>query len=469
MTKALTYSLRGLAVVAAVIGAVGFSGAQSVRRSIAALSPSQITSLRAGVAAMKARPVTDPTSWAFQANIHGTLGPMTSADWNQCQHGTEFFLSWHRMYLYYFERILRASSGDPSLTLPYWNWSDPAQRILPDPFRNPATAANSLYEPVRRAGVNAGSFALADSTVTYADAFAYTGFSDFQSTLEGTPHGAVHVALGGLMGSVPTAANDPIFWLHHCNIDRLWKRWLDQRCCRRDPIDGPWRNQIFYFYDETGHRVAMTGAQVIDTATQLNYVYDDDPLYFRPLPPEYCRPWWWQLLVRVPLRRIEQIRLEKPVTRIPLPPGPLKMNSRALATGQQVMSIVLEDIRVLKAPDGYYEVYLNLPGGASSFNSRNARHIGNLDFFTFTEKKKGMTMRMKMSRSFDVPASLLAGMRGMSGGASLTFVLRTGLVTLDGKPVPPETPGDVSIGNVSIETKAVHFGQAPGAGMRTHR
>jgi hypothetical protein len=49
-----------------------------------------------------------------------------------------FFLSWHRMYIYFFERILRAASGDPNLALPYWNYSDPAQRALPVPFREPA-------------------------------------------------------------------------------------------------------------------------------------------------------------------------------------------------------------------------------------------------------------------------------------------------------------------------------------------
>ena len=63
---------------------------------------------------MKARDPSDPTSWRFQANIHGTRDeiPDAFADvWATCQHGTFFFLSWHRMYLYYFERILRAASA----------------------------------------------------------------------------------------------------------------------------------------------------------------------------------------------------------------------------------------------------------------------------------------------------------------------------------------------------------------------
>ena len=38
-----------------------------------------------------------------------------------------------------------------------------------------------------------------------------------------------------------------------------------------------WWNQQFEFYDEQGRRVMMTGADIVDTASQLGYVYDDDP------------------------------------------------------------------------------------------------------------------------------------------------------------------------------------------------
>ena len=39
-------------------------------------------------------------------------------------------------------------------------------------------------------------------------------------------HNVVHLWLGGQMLIVPTAANDPIFFLHHCNIDRLFESWI---------------------------------------------------------------------------------------------------------------------------------------------------------------------------------------------------------------------------------------------------
>ena len=62
----------------------------------------------------------DPLGWRFQAAIHGladSMGdPDTSNDlWCNCQHGSWFFLPWHRMYLAAFERIVqfpwRTTSG----------------------------------------------------------------------------------------------------------------------------------------------------------------------------------------------------------------------------------------------------------------------------------------------------------------------------------------------------------------------
>jgi hypothetical protein len=95
---------------------------------------------------MMGRPLSDPTSWRYQANIYGTgdkpLDRQAARLWNQSQHGSFFFLSWNRMHLYFFERILRAASGDPNLTLPYWDYSNPAQRALPIAFRQPSDASN---------------------------------------------------------------------------------------------------------------------------------------------------------------------------------------------------------------------------------------------------------------------------------------------------------------------------------------
>ena len=137
-------------------------GTLQVRRSIGDLirenSP-MIDSLRRGVDVMMQRPMTDKTSWLFQAAIHDIadeeitdpLKPLAHY-WQQCPHRNYFFLNWHRMYLYYFERILRKASGDPDLALPYWRYEDPQQASLPAAFApdGDELTANPPVPPARR-------------------------------------------------------------------------------------------------------------------------------------------------------------------------------------------------------------------------------------------------------------------------------------------------------------------------------
>src|SRR6185295_19732517 len=93
---------------------------------------------------MRERPLTDATSWRYQAAMHEydrdadplavegeALPPAAEQDtfWNQCQHFSWFFLPWHRMYLGFFEQIVEATikslPGEAPLvwSLPYWNYS----------------------------------------------------------------------------------------------------------------------------------------------------------------------------------------------------------------------------------------------------------------------------------------------------------------------------------------------------------
>jgi len=280
------------------------------RRSIFALDPNgpEITSLRRGVQVMQSRPASDPTSWIFQANIHGTYDQPADPTWNQCQHGSFFFFSWHRMYLYYFERILRAASGDPNLALPYWNYTDdankpePDRRQLPLAFRQPADSSNPLFVSERDPAINNGEF-LDPADVDYSRAFAFTNFdapvgsgaasfggptrlnhstsNDDFGALESTPHNVLHGDIGGnrgLMRDPNRSARDPIFYLHHANIDRLWKRWLAQAGGRQNPTgDQVWMNTTFTFFDENGRQVLISGKDILDTVGQLNYCYDDEP------------------------------------------------------------------------------------------------------------------------------------------------------------------------------------------------
>lgn len=263
---------------------------------------------RNGVSAMKNRSNDDPTAWIYQANIHGTTDQPAQDDWNMCQHQSYFFLPWHRMYIFWFERILRQASGNPNLTLPYWAYSDSNSRALPAAFRQPADSSNPLYMQERDSQINQG-WQLPGSAVSFSEAFSFSNFTSatsenvmngvpvansfggdevpgaaqfadlqfpgtFDGELEMQPHNVIHDLVGGNMSDPRTAARDPIFWLHHANIDRLWAKWLAEANGSNPAIDD-WLNTSFNFFDENGRKVTMFVRDVLDTTSFTYYIYPD--------------------------------------------------------------------------------------------------------------------------------------------------------------------------------------------------
>jgi tyrosinase len=437
-----------------------------VRKEVSSLTSAQIDAYRKGVALMKTRAFNDPTSWIYQANMHGfptssAICPVVGTPqpaWSTCQHGSFFFLAWHRMYLYYFERILRASvqkaTNNPTLefNLPFWNYEDPNLRTLPKPFRDPAnTATNSLYVQQRTSNCNGGqaciSAADASDTVALglgpfcsgpggtAGAGCTSGISSDESfgggftaapthsgsgpgELELQPHGVVHNAVGGNTGWMSfftCAARDPIFWLHHANIDRLWQKWLNQ-AGRKNPIaNGEWTKQTFTFFDENKKPVTMTACQILNTATQLNYRYDGVPVNNVVLcsPTITASP---QIESVTPLKviasspaaetRLRDAPVSVDITLSPQPeaaaPGPAKKTRLAV-----------EGVKVIN-PGGVYQVYLNLPEGKKA-DPAGPYFLGNISIFGDPEHMGEVT------RSFDITAKAKA-LRQKGGKVHLTFV-----------------------------------------------
>jgi hypothetical protein len=267
-----------------------------VRRNFGTLDPNipadakLLGQLSDGVTILQGRSAADPNDpigWSVQAGIHSY----------RCQHGNWWFLPWHRMYLYFFERIMRAAVGD-DFALPYWDWTDSSQATLPAPFRDPSSP---LFDARRIDGVNSGAYALDWSgyepwggVLQYSinlpafvpdfgsQAVSVPGSYTQHGAFEVGPHDSVHAWTGGGgtpdMGDPFYAALDPIFWLHHANIDRLWVKWRGQDPSppHVEPSSALWSNQPFGFYDENRNAVSLTPAQVLNTqGDPLNYVYDD--------------------------------------------------------------------------------------------------------------------------------------------------------------------------------------------------
>ncbi|GGU58104.1 tyrosinase MelC2 [Streptomyces lavendofoliae] len=173
-------------------------------------------------------------------------------------HRSPSFLPWHRRFLLEFERALQAV--DPSVALPYWDWTvDRTPRaslwapdflggtgrardgqVMDGPF---ARSADRWTVSVRvdgrdflRRALGAGGRQLptraeVDAVLameTY-DMPPWNSASDgFRNHLEGwrgaNLHNRVHVWVGGQMAT-GVSPNDPVFWMHHAFIDKLWADW----------------------------------------------------------------------------------------------------------------------------------------------------------------------------------------------------------------------------------------------------
>jgi hypothetical protein len=210
--------------------------------------------------------------------------------------------------------------------------------------------------------------------------------------LESTPHDAIHVLVGGqgdpsgqcgfaLMTDPDCAANDPIFWLHHANIDRLWNDWIQQGGGRVNPTDNTWLNQSFVFHDENGARVTMTCSQVLDTANQLSYVYDDAPapvsasgvphaqMVVPPTQPPSGPP---ELMgaSETPL----PLTGSSATVALNMPQSTQAVFASALTTRPRRLFVSVDDIEAEVAPGVPYAVYLVCGNG-------DREHIGNVSLF----------------------------------------------------------------------------------------
>lgn len=173
-------------------------------------------------------------------------------------HRSPSFLPWHRRFLIEFEQALQ--SVDAAVALPYWDWT------------TDRTSRSSLWAPdflggtgrARDGRVTDGAFARTgnrwtinvrvdgrdflrrdlgaggrqlptraevDSVLameTYDTAPWNSSSDGFRNHLEGwrgvNLHNRVHVWVGGQMGT-GVSPNDPVFWLHHAFIDKLWADW----------------------------------------------------------------------------------------------------------------------------------------------------------------------------------------------------------------------------------------------------
>ncbi len=271
----------------------------TVRKNAKFLTPAERESLVRAFVMMKAdivNPAAPPpdrySRWDEYVAVHRMIqnanapGVGTPVNFGHGGAGAYGFFSWHRYFLYLLEQQLQ--SYVPGVALPYWDWTDPVGTILvadflgpdgdpgsgdqvlqgyfaaeapgtgvvnltPAPAWWPAGLTGWALHPTF--GVNSGSLrrnlngaAALPSILTIRSALDKLTYPSFQNAVEsgaGTVpfhqlHNGLHTwfGAGSHMSSTIVSPFDPMFYLHHCNIDRLWAMWQMDGHALEYPVAG---------------------------------------------------------------------------------------------------------------------------------------------------------------------------------------------------------------------------------------
>ena len=191
------------------------------------------------------------------AQLTLTLFPGETGTIRNVAHRGPAFFPWHRHALRELEIALidiqlTLFPSDPPVGIPYWEWNLNTATWRTSPIwdlmgGNGVSSNNWLIDTgpfaswtsriisgngfVSRAGI-ARNFNTTRNMPTFGWSFGIGNYDSspwreraagFRQDMEGK-HNGVHQYIGGDM-LAPTSPNDPIFWLHHCNVDRAWAIW----------------------------------------------------------------------------------------------------------------------------------------------------------------------------------------------------------------------------------------------------
>jgi tyrosinase len=404
---------------------------------------------------MMGLPKSSPQSWTFQWYTHAVptnttkaaelaaifpspspAKTLATAMWDTCQGhfnpATQepYFCPWHRMYLCYFEAIIRRVLNDPKFTLPYWDYTVPSGYRIPKEFRMQTDPFwGPLFRPDRKAVVNAGQPIFngipggVASDLSAAPALAETSYlpvgavDGFNQTLDFGLHGNIHVYVGNNvgMGRVPWAANDPVFWVHHCNIDRIWASWNDAG--HANPGTATWLNKSFTFANPGGQGEKAIVKDYTNTK-KCNYVYDkliaSPKLVAAAKTPAAIAAAAPAAPLAVAKTQSGPIALSGAPVRVAVPaaapsPGaaapsvaPLSAKLSALPDDRRLY-LVLRNIKADAPPEAVYRVYLDLPEGGAPADPINSSYVGSFNFFAAVPHGDDHAGHGGiMSRSFDI-------------------------------------------------------------------
>lgn len=237
-----------------------------------------VKALKASISPITSRSIYDEYV-LWHTNATGRADSSDPTKFRNAAHAGPAFLPWHRYYLYRFERQLQRRV--PGITIPYWDWTQDAD----DPFNSPIWADDFMGgngDPQDNNLVKTGPFSVDKWITVNADGNPKGGLQrqfgtrtpslptqdDVNISIGETPydspswdinsnpshrnrlegylapnreleivrgipfdtqlHNQAHVWIGGDMANVTISPNDPVFFLHHANVDRLWAIWQEK-------------------------------------------------------------------------------------------------------------------------------------------------------------------------------------------------------------------------------------------------
>jgi len=322
----------------------------------------------------------DPNSWLYWANVHQ----------NFCPHGVPYFLAWHRGYLKLFEQKLREIARNNALVVPYWDYyADPS---MPREFLDPSSP---LFMS-RRVNSNVRASLSLDPFANQIVNFPRGTNNAFEPLLESRPHNGVHNIIGGIMGGLQSP-QDPIFWVHHANIDRLWAAWVRADSGRTmPPPSSPYWSGIF----EYAPGVTLPRNATISTIG-LGYKYENENMPNK-IPSENAprRPPLLKLKAMSPqllsakiLGGGEQLSLDQKSVSVEVPVSVqqqprlrklLQASPQTTAANASTVRVVLDGVSLTdlgKSGGYFYKVYINLPEQGDGEHSDSEYLLGTLGPF----------------------------------------------------------------------------------------
>jgi tyrosinase len=251
----------------------------NLRKNVDELSDMEIASLRFAFNGLMQ--IRDNRGYNQIAGYHGVPGWFCWHHMERSRGGgtgrpLRLFLPWHRAYLYWLEQFLKDITEE--VNLPWWDWTSSISRSQGIPAAFSDQFVNNLPNPLLKARVFAASTNLLQDQDTFrspgdpselpppefvTQCLSLPDFEDFEFFLENFLHDNIHGWVGGSMALAAWSAYDPLFWVHHCMVDRIWYLW--QR--RNGNSSG-----LEDLFNEVLEPFPLTVRQVIDIH-QLGYDY----------------------------------------------------------------------------------------------------------------------------------------------------------------------------------------------------